>query len=356
MLRTPLVLAIFPLLLTGCAYHGPDALRMTRPEYNVVIQQTNEQELLLNLVRLKYRDTPYFLSVEKVASSMEFSRGLSASAAFPESADNSFGLSGAIGFAEKPTLFYSPLEGEKFVRQMMTPLPLDTLILLANSGWSVERVFAVTLQAMNGIKNAPTASGPTPAREPEFRDFRAALKHLRALQVRKLVELGRSPEGNGLELRFDRTASSDPDAVAFRQMLKLDPSLDHYRLTPGLSGSGGDSITVATRSLIATMNYLSQGVEPPPIDLAAGRVTRTLDNADQAFDWQQMLSGIFRVHPSAEKPDNAAVAVRYRNAWFQILDNDLDTKATFSLLSQLLALQGGMTPGQGAAISYSISR
>lgn len=356
--RATISLLALSLLATGCAYHGPDALRMTRSEYNMVIQQTNEQELLLNLVRLKYRDTPYFLSVEKVASSLEFSRGVSANTVLPEGGSNSFGLAGAIGFAEKPTLFYSPLKGEKFVRKMMTPLPLDTLILLANSGWSVERVFAVTLQEMNGIKNAPSASGPTPSREPEFREFRAALKHLRALQMRKQVELGRSSLGNnpGLELRFSASAANDKDARAFKGMLGLDPARDHYRLVPGLGGSGGDSITFATRSLIATMNYLSQGVEAPTTHQDAGKVTRTLDNADQPFDWQHMLSGIFRVQPSLAQPENATVAVRYRDTWFQILDNDLDTKATFSLLSQLLALQGGQTPGQGTNISYSISR
>ncbi len=356
MLRTAPSLLALSLLATGCAYHGPDALRMTRPEYNVVIQQTNEQELLLNLVRLKYRDTPYFLSVEKVASSLDFNRSLSVGATVPEWGSKSFALAGGAGFAEKPTLFYSPLEGEKFVRQMMTPLSPDTLILLANSGWSVERVFAVTLQEMNGIRNAPTASGPTPSNEPEFREFRAALKHLRALQVRKRVELGRASDGSGLELRFAPAAANDEDARAFKRLLGLDPARERYRLVPGLGGKGGDSITVATRSLIATMNYLSQGVEVPVIDLEAGRITRTLGNDGQDFDWQSVLSGIFRVTPGAEAPDNAAVAVRYRNAWFHIADNDLDSKATFALLSQLLALQGGQTAGHGAAISYSISR
>lgn len=356
MLRTATSLLLLSMITSGCAYHGPDAVRLTRSEYNVVIQQTNEQELLLNLVRLKYRDTPYFLSVEKVASSLEFSRGLSAGAALPESANKSFSLAGSVGFAEKPTLFYSPLEGEKFVRQMMTPLSLDTLILLANSGWSVERVFAVTLQEMGGLKNAPTASGPTPSREPEYRGFRAALKHLRALQLRKWVELGRAPDvaGGGLELRFAPEAAVDPDAPAFKQLLGLAPARDRYPLVPGLGRAGGEAITVATRSLIATMNYLSQGVEAPQVDREAGRVTRTLADDGQSFDWQHMLAGVFHVIPSAARPEDAAVAVRYRGAWFQIRDDDLDSKATFSLLSQLLALQGGQIPGQGAPVSYSI--
>lgn len=355
MMRTTFSLLTLSLLASGCSYHGPSALNVTRPEYNVAIQRTNDQELLLNLVRLKYRDTPYFLGVEKVASSLEFSRGLAANTVLPEQGSKILGLTGSVAYAEKPTLFYSPLEGEKFVRQMMTPLPPGTLILLANSGWSVERVFAVTLQEMNGIRNAPTASGPTPAREPEFRDFRTALRHLRALQVRKAVELGRSAEGAGLELNFATGTSGDADAVAFKRMLGLDQARMRFRLVPGLGGSGGDSITVATRSLIATMNYLSQGVTPPLSDQAAGRVTRTVDNGGRPFDWQDMLSGIFRVYSSEQQPDNAAVAVHYRKTWFQVRDDDLDSKSTFSLLAQLLSLQGGMTPGQGTSINYSIS-
>jgi len=352
-------LLVVLLVLTGCSYHGPSALSMTRPEYNAVIQQTNEQELLLNLVRLRYRDTLYFLSVEKVASSVEFSRGMSASALLPAGGANSGSLSGTVMFSEKPTVFYSPLDGEKFVRKMMTPLSLDMLVLLVNSGWSVERVLAVTLHEINGIKNAPTASGPTPLREPEFREFRAALKHLRVLQMRKLVELGQLPEGAGasMELRFVSGAENDEDVRAFKRILRLNPEGNRYKIVPGIGGvEGGDVITFATRSLIASMNYLSQGVEAPSVDMEAGRVTRTLDHKNQPFDWQNLLSGIFRVQSSQIQPDDAAVGVGYRNSWFWIQDNDLDTKATFSLLSQLLVLQGSRTPVQGTNINYSISR
>ncbi len=357
-MRKTLRLILIPALLTGCAYHGPDAVRMTRPEYNIAIQQTNEQELLLNLVRLRYRDTPYFMNVEKVASSVDFSRSASALASLPEQGSKSFGLGGSFTFAEKPTLFYAPLEGEKFVRQMMTPLSPDTLILLTNSGWSVERVFAVTLQEMNGLKNAPTASGPTPAREPEFWEFRMALKHLRALQIRKLVDLGRVNNGGDsyLELRFAKDAAGDADARRFRQLLDLDPMRDRYRLTTGIGQADAGSIVVSTRSLIATLNYLAQGVEAPPRDVEAGRVTRTLNEKDQPFDWQKLLGGVFRVTATEARPEDAAVAVHYRNAWFQIRDNDLESKATFSLLAQLLALQGGQIAGAGPAINFSISQ
>ena len=64
------------LLLAACGYAGPASLEATRPAYNQAIAQTNDQELLLNLVRLRYRDTTYFTSVERIAASLELNRTL----------------------------------------------------------------------------------------------------------------------------------------------------------------------------------------------------------------------------------------------------------------------------------------
>jgi hypothetical protein len=147
-------------------HFGPESLRATRIDYNRAIQQTNDQELLLNLVRLRYRDTLYFLNVERVASSLEITSTMAATAEFPSGAANTFTLGEAsYSFMENPTVFYLPLEGEKFVRQMMTPFNLNLLVLLTSSGWSVERVLTVMVREMNGVKNAPSASGPTPSDE-----------------------------------------------------------------------------------------------------------------------------------------------------------------------------------------------
>jgi hypothetical protein len=349
--------AIFVSLnLTGCGFYGPESVRLTRPDYNVAIQRTNDQELLLNLARLKYRDTPYFMNVEKVVSSLEVNRGLSASGTFPESGSNTLGLGGSVTFNEKPSIFYSPLEGEKFVRRLMTPMKLDTLLLLTHSGWSVERVFAVTLQEMNGLRNAPTASGPTPDREPDYRDFREAIHLLRSLQIKNSVEIGRvgDAESSTLELRFSPAAAGDPDAARFRELLGLARDKDRFRVVQGLGAPDDGSIAVTTRSLIASMSYLAQGVEAPASDLGSGRITATVADNGKPFDWQQMLGGLFRVASADSLPETAGTSVRYRDTWFYIDDRDLDSKSTFSLLAQLFALQAGGTPGQGPALSFSI--
>src|SRR5215510_398574 len=107
------------LLLGGCGHMGPRALIATRPLYNQAIAQTNDQELLLNLVRIRYRDTTYFTSVERIAASLELNMSVvgtggysrTSSTAAKDTIGRTVGLSGAVAMNEKPTIFYAPLEG-----------------------------------------------------------------------------------------------------------------------------------------------------------------------------------------------------------------------------------------------------
>ncbi|NTV88206.1 MAG: hypothetical protein HGA21_15870, partial [Burkholderiaceae bacterium] len=252
--RLPLVVACAALLLPGCTYLGPASVKATRIEYNQAIQQTNDQELLLNLVRLRYRDTLYFLNVERVASSLEITSSIAANAEIPEGSAKTFTLGEAsYSFMENPTVFYLPLEGEKFVRQMMTPFNLNLLVLLTTSGWSVERVFTVMLREMNGIKNAPSASGPTPSQAPEYRTFHEAMQLLRSIQQQDGFDLGRIPDDEAaLELRFAPALAGSEEARRLREILRLNPKLDRFRLKLGIGQIDDATITLLPRSMVSS--------------------------------------------------------------------------------------------------------
>jgi hypothetical protein len=66
-----------------------------------------------------------------------------------------------------------------------------------------------------------------------------------------------------------------------------------------------------------------------------------------AADWDEVLGGYFTVRQSKQRPEAAAVAVRYRGYWFYIADDDLDSKSTFDLIGHLFALQA--SAGDGAS-------
>src|SRR5262245_16147307 len=72
---TSAVAAIFCLLAAGCA-PGPVRLQEIRLHYNEVVKATTEQQLLLNIVRLRYTDTPSSLSVANIAAQFELVRQL----------------------------------------------------------------------------------------------------------------------------------------------------------------------------------------------------------------------------------------------------------------------------------------
>lgn len=360
------------LALSGCAAMGPDSISANRPAYNMAVQQTNDQELLLNLVRILYRDTLYFTSVERVAATMEFNQSLGATAsathlnnsfAVPQTSGSgiaqafirALSFSPSVALNEKPTVFYAPLEGEKFVRQMMTPMNPDLLLLLVKSGWSLDRVFAVGVQEMNGLKNAPTAAGPTPSREPEFREFKEAIRLLRALQREQLLDLGKVSGGEGIELRFVRSAGERPETARLKSLLGLAADKERFRIVSGGEAKNPETISLSTRPLISALSYVAQGIVAPAADIAAGKVRQTQKANQEPFDWQDLLEGVFQARSSKEPPQEASVSVQYRGHHFYIADNDLESKSTFVLLTQLMALHSAPASA-GPAVSFSFGK
>jgi len=384
------------LLLCGCAL-GPAALRASRSPYNEVIQRTTQEQLLLNLVRLRYREVPMFLEVGSVSAQFVFDESADVRGTLNENVPyqpinpDVLQLGGRIGYQEKPTITFTPLQGEAFVNRLMSPLSLETILLLSRSGWRIDRVLRITAQGMNGLDNASKASGPTPSQAPRHKRFARVCQLLRDLQRDNLLELGYedhstqlsdpvpagalsstdmvaaardgysfriAEEGDGFVLmgtkqvpvwRMSPRAAESAAAAEALELLGLDAQRDQFELRvaavqqPRSEAARGrrGTIDLSTRSLLGSLFYLSQAVEVPESHRRRGYVTTTLDEEDQPFDWSDVTGDLLKVHCRATPPGDAAVAVRYRGWWFYIQDDDLSSKSTFALLGQLFALQAG---------------
>jgi hypothetical protein len=328
--------------ICGCHQFGPGTIKAARVSYNEVINRTSNEQMLLNLVRLKYRDTPFFLEISSVSNSYNFGASLSATGV-ATGGPYLTGTGPGLSYAERPSISYTPLQGDKFVKQLLQPLSLETLVLMYHSGWSVERVFNCCVQRLNGVKNAPSASGPTPSYLPAYRDFKSAVKIMRELQKTGGMEVGaESGDGGSVLVVTIAEDVSDSDEVnEFRRLLRLAADTDVYRLTTDLTGAMKGNIGVSTRSLMGVLFYLSQSVQVPDAHEFLGNVTVTQDESGQPFDWDKVTGDVMRVRWSRSEPGDAAVAVPYRGVWFHIEDSDLNSKSTFSLLSQLFMLQAG---------------
>ncbi len=155
-------------LISGCL--GPWGMRKTRPHYNEAAKLTSEQELLLNLVRMRYADMPYFLKLNSVNSQWSLNPEIGLTAEADGGKPRYFGT-GNISLEDRPTISYAPRDGSLFARSLVTPLNIENLALLARLGWDNEVVFRLVIKQINGVENAIRAGGPVPEFAPEYAEF-----------------------------------------------------------------------------------------------------------------------------------------------------------------------------------------
>jgi hypothetical protein len=406
-------LVLFALCLSaaqpGC-WWGPKTLQNTRTHYNRAVQTTAREEMLLNLVRMKYRDSIEFIKIPSITGQHTYAGGVGLS--FPFSSARG---SGSTDFAaqSKPTIVYQPEQASEFNRRLLAPIDIVTLDLLSSKGWAINRVLRMTVRSINDLDNATSAGGPTPDSKPEFEAFRHVANQLRELQQDRYIELGNesltldSPvsvsapidaelvkgeslveaamngyrferEDDGrmglwtvpkasttLVLRVAPVARSSPEMYDIVELLELEPDHDYYPIkadsfgqlkTPATWRSNPDQhssplrqeLVVSTRSFKEIMFYLSHGIEVPDSHVSGGLITKTHDECGQEFDWRSMTGDLLQVKVAKLPPLRAAVSVFYRGHWFYVEDRDLNSKATFNLLIELFNLE--IRAGGGAQI------
>ncbi len=170
------VLGLLILALAGCSF-GPMTINQNRIRYNEAVRQTWNEEFLLNMVRLRYRDPPQFDAVTNILASHSFDSAMNAREELryngqtpPKGMINSsiFSLGvfgGNAGISERPTITYSPLEGPEFTKHLLGQIHLESIVLLGSTGWDVDRVLRLTVQKMNQLEYVHQLSG-TPERTP----------------------------------------------------------------------------------------------------------------------------------------------------------------------------------------------
>jgi hypothetical protein len=96
--------------------------------------------LLLNIVRLRYVDTPSSLAISSIADQQEMVAGLgivpffaSAGAGDVGSYRNSILPNAQLSTAARPTLSYTPLDDEEFTRRLFSPISLEGAAYLAKT-------------------------------------------------------------------------------------------------------------------------------------------------------------------------------------------------------------------------------
>lgn len=336
--------------LSGCATsYGAKSVAPSGLSYNTAIAESLDQQLLLNLVRLRYRDTVVFMDITSVTTQHEYSAGFSAETAIPfrQAGDGASVITPSAGYLEAPIITYVPVAGSEFATNLLSPISPETIVMLANSGWSIERLLNCCVERLGTLSNAPSASGPTPTSLPDNRDFRRLSSLLRDLQIEELVSVERiaSEDGiaSGVYLVINATPGSRCDEL--RTLINTPSCRGRFRLEKLVSPDATDSLSVRTRTVLGALYALSHSVNAPKAHEAAGLVTNSNTKSSATTSWYEFLGEQFQVASSKTAPEQAFVMIEYRDHWFWIDDSDLSSKTTFNLMLFLLSLQSAASEG-----------
>ncbi len=328
--RVAALVLLASLLGSGCSSIGPRTVQRDRADYTRAVGESWKSQILLNVVKLRYLDPPIAVDVAQIVAGYTLETDVSVGGTLEREGNNSLSLGASGRFTDRPTITYTPLTGNRFIRAALMPLPPDSVFFLIQAGWPADAVLSWAVASINGLKNQETSiTGVTPA-SPEFL---RVLELLRQIQLSGAVALRVEQNPQKQEtalLGFQRQGIPQKtldDIAEVRRLLQLNPEAQEFRLVFASTPANDHELAVVTRSPLRLMGTLAGYVEVPPEHIAEGRATPGLS-----------APGQLHIGCSRKLPADAYAAVNYRDRWFWIDDRDLKTKRAFGLLLLLFTL------------------
>jgi len=337
-LRTLLLLPF--LSLTACPSIGPATVIRDRFDYSSAVGESWKSQMLLNLVKMRYGDIPVFMDVGQVVAGYSLQRSAAATASIPTfylgpaaNATTST-IGGAIGVThnDSPTITYTPLQGERFARSMMTSIPPGSIMNVLQAGIPVDVVLRLAVQSINSIDNRRVAGGISREHvRPADPAFYTLLEQLGRIQNAGDVGVRAAPKTDELTLIFrpNRSAAVNQSVRNVIKVLGLDPASREFRVAYGAVPRDNKEIAILTRSIYEVLLDISYTINVPDAHVLERRVSSTPEGD---LGPKGAVEPLIRITSSWTQPDDAFVAVPYHGYWFSIDDKDPYSKNLFSFI------------------------
>ena len=309
--RRTLVAICALLPVVGCTSIGPGTVARDQFNYAAALSQAWKDQMLLNLVKMRYADAPVFLDLTSVISQYTLEGTVTAAAPPYESFAVNQPTVGVGGrWADRPTISYAPISGDKFTRSLMTPVRPDILFFLIQAGWPADFLFRILVKTINGASNYSGAALTGRPADPQFEELLVLIRKLQLSEsVGTRIEKKEKMESSILFFRKDPDPESLADGLAIRKILKLDPDAEEFNLTYGALARSDREIALLTRSMLEMMIELGTQIDVPAQDVKAGR---TMPGLREKAETAPAGARLIRVHSGEDAPGDAFVTVRYR--------------------------------------------
>jgi hypothetical protein len=352
-----LLIFVLPVVfLSACSPIGLKTVAQDRFGYADAYSESWKHQMLLNMVKIRYADAPVFLEVSSIISQYlleaEIHGNLSWNAFLPTGSQ----FIGARGrYADRPTITYQPLIGEKFTRSLMTPLPPSAVLSLVQSGRQVDLVLRICVDSVNGIYNRESTSQPAKLADTDFYRITASLRKIQ--QARAIGIHTQETEGKKKTTTMVfRKKGVDPETQAeislLKKLLGLNPELQEFKIVYGALARNDQEIAFLSRSMLDIFQEMGSYIEVPEIHVAEKRVS---GNFSRNADIDAGVEPLMRIQSTdADTMKDAFVSVRYRGNTFWIDDRDYQSKRFFSFMMFLLTLAETGAPSQAPIVTIPV--
>jgi hypothetical protein len=406
-------------MLLGCQA-GPTLYKASFTQYNDAVRNTLDEQMLGNLVRMRYFQSPIFLQVSSLNTNFTLSGSVGASATLNEGAFNNYGFGAGVGYSESPTISFSMPESREYYGRLLAPLSADQVTSLVLAGFDSELVFRTSVRGINGLRNLNADyadSSAEPLAHAQFREALALVKKLRSKgivdlelggketswsspvtvnakgDISQVLLLGTAsyamsndaeivgyPDGKWqthkyekhMALRFSPAANGSPDAQRLKKLLGLEADRNNFPIVEAemvnaekSRGILGQSPGALDPSVIwveiglrgRSMLEIMQ-VASKEVRVPGRDVDQGIATANPSRDLQSSTgaSDWFVVKSSDSEPSNSSLHIKYRGNWFYIDDTDLRSRETFAMLTALFAVVGGTVPGAHPVLTLPVGR
>jgi len=318
----------------GCTTLGPQSIATGRAAYNEVINHTEDQQMLMAIVRNRYGETISMLAVTNVTANIRFNAAAEAQFGIGPSQNyetNLVPLSTGLAFEDNPTISYVPIEGEEQFDRLMSPVPLKVVVIFARSAEHSRLPFLMLTQSINHIRNPNFIHSPMSEPDPRFLRL---VDLMIKLNKSGHLDWARDPREHvqfSIVIRDYKPGRSEE----IRELLTLlgisikenDSKTMVVPVFHALREPGSEGIAISTGSIYDLIELLSASIEVPEKHSESGLAI--------TYPPPGLAGSKVRIHRSDTAPQHASVTIKYRNSYYFIDETDQDTKLMFRILRTL---------------------
>jgi hypothetical protein len=321
----------FVILLASCGSYGPRSMDRDQLDYGNSIGENWKNQMLANIVKLRFVDMPVFVDVGAIVSGYSLSTTVNGRLGVSDNliGGNSQGIGASGTYTDRPTITYMPKTGDDYLRAILEPVAPTSLLALIQAGYSSELLFTWAVEAINGVHNwsvSRRGSNGGGSADPEFIEYVALMQELQTLGAIGFELTSDEDEKNGIILRLKKQGLPESTIKKSRraaEIIGLDPEREQFHVIYAPFKSAPDTLSIQTRSVIQMLSAMAGFIDVPAEKAAY---------AAPGYDVSGTSLRPFQVRSGKDRPDESFAQVKYQGYWYWIDNSDIGSKRVFTLM------------------------